>query len=338
MVLLETRVVVAKPVKHRTGAPDPMAALADLLQETHADPARLFERGLALLVQVLGVDRALLTRVSGLGFEVFWWAMGPRITMADVFEAPEKGFCPFAIAHPDRLLTIRDSAADPRWRKSPGYLELGIRAYAGVALMVGDGALGTLSVQHHAPREFTRAELSLLRTMGYLMARTLESENLKQELRAALDALELSSAIVEDSALQGPRSGLPNRRYLEIWLRSSLFMARRRKEPMALALWSQPMVPGTKGRLAAAAGHLRGEDLLVDLSTDQYLLLMPHTTDAGAEALLARLRDSLGSHPTGATLWLPDGKDMTLKSALRRVAKAFTEANREGSDLVWSHG
>jgi GGDEF domain-containing protein len=170
------------------------------------------------------------------------------------------------------------------------------------------------------------------------MARTLESENLKQELRAALDALELSSSIVEDSALQSSRSGLPNRRYLETWLRSTLFMARRRKEAMALALWSQPLIPGTKGRLAAAAGHLRGEDLLVELSTDQYLLLMPHTADSGAEVLLGRLRETLGSHPTGATLWLPDGKDMTLKSALRRVAKAFTDANREGSPLLWSHG
>jgi GGDEF domain-containing protein len=117
-----------------------------------------------------------------------------------------------------------------------------------------------------------------------------------------------------------------------------LFMARRRKESMALALWSQPMIPGTKGRLTTVASHLRGEDLLVELSTDQYLLLMPHTGNSGAEVLLARLRETLGHHPTGATLWLPDGKDMTLKSALRRVAKAFTDANREGSPLVWNHG
>jgi hypothetical protein len=65
---------------------------------------------------------------------------------------------------------------------------------------------------------------------------------------------------------------------------------------------------------------------------------MPHTSESGAEVLLGRLREALGGHPTGAALWLPDGKDMTFKSALRRVAKAFTEANREGSALVWSHG
>jgi hypothetical protein len=107
---------------------------------------------------------------------------------------------------------------------------------------------------------------------------------------------------------------------------------------MALALWSQPLIPGTPGRLATVAGRLRGGDLLVELSSDQYLLLLPNTLVPGAELLLARLRENSGIHPTGATLWLPDGKDMTMKSALRRVAKAFTDANREGSALLWNHG
>ena len=107
---------------------------------------------------------------------------------------------------------------------------------------------------------------------------------------------------------------------------------------MALALWSQPLVAGTKGRLATIAGHLRGEDLLVEISSDQYMLLLPHTSESGTEILLNRLRKTLGNFPTGATLWLPDGKDMTMKSTLRRVAKAFTDANREGSALLWIHG
>ncbi|MCC6513523.1 MAG: GAF domain-containing protein, partial [Geothrix sp.] len=163
---------MAKPVKRRTGTADHLASLSDLLQDSRTNSARLFEHGLALLVQSLGVDRALLTRVTGLGHEVFWWSVAPRANMDGIFEAPEKGFCPFVIAHPDRPLTIPDAAKEPRWRKSPGYAELGIRAYAGVALKVGDQAVGTLCVQHHSPRLFTRAELALLRTMGHLIART----------------------------------------------------------------------------------------------------------------------------------------------------------------------
>ncbi len=327
-----------KPVKRRSGSSDHLVALSDLLRDTRTDAARLFEQGLSLLMHALGVDQALLTRVTHLGHEVLWWASTSDDAMAGIFESPEKGFCPFVIAHPDRPLVIHDAALESRWRKSPGHVELGIRAYAGVALKVGDKAIGTLCVQHHAPCVFTHGELALLKTMGHLMARTLESENLKRELQAALEALELSSTVLEDSALMSPRSGLPNRRYLDIWLRSTLFMARRRREPMALALWSQPLIAGTKGRLTKVATHLRGEDLLVELSSDQYLLLLPHTTDAAAELLLGRIRETLGNHPTGATVWLPDGKDMTMKSALRRVAKAFTDANRERSALVWSHG
>jgi GGDEF domain-containing protein len=330
--------VIIEPAKPHTGSLDHLAALADLLRDSRTDAAQLFEQGLALLRQTLGVDQALLTRVTELGHEVLWWSSASDTDMAGIINAPEKGFCPFVIAHPDRQITIHDSAAEPIWSQSPGYLELGIRAYAGVALKVGDKPMGTLCVQHYAPCTFTHADLALLKTMGHLMARTFESENLKQELQAALEALELSSAIVEDSALLSTRSGLPNRRYLDIWLRSTLFLARRRREPMALALWSQPLVPGTPGRLATVAGRLRGGDLLVELSTDQYLLLLPNTLVPGAELLLARLRESSGNHPTGATLWLPDGKDMTMKSALRRVAKAFTDANREGSALLWNHG
>lgn len=325
-----------KPVKRRSAKADHLAALADLLNASRTEPARLFEHGLALLVDRLGVDRALLTRVSALGYEVFWWAVADGASMEGVFEAPEKGFCPWVMAHPDRPLAIHDAAADPKWRKSTGLLDLGIRAYAGVALKEGERVVGTLCVQHRAPRAFDQGQTALLRAMGHLMARTLESENLKQELRSAMDALELSGAIVEDSALQSMRSGLPNRHYLDIWLRVSLFMARRRKEPMALALWSQPMATGTKGRLAAAAAHLRGEDLIIELSADQYLLIMPHTGVEGAEILIARLRELLGQHPTGATLWHPDGDDMTLKSALTRAAKAFTDATRDGAPLIWN--
>jgi GGDEF domain-containing protein len=330
--------LVTEPEKPHIGSLDHLAALADLLRDSRTDAAKLFEQGLALLRQTLSVDQALLTRVTDLGHEVLWWASESDDAMAGIMVAPEKGFCPAVLVHPDRTLIIHDAAAEPSWRESPGYLELGIRAYAGVALKVGDKAMGTLCVQHHAPLDFSHADLALLKTMGHLMAHAFESESLKQELQAALQALELSSAIVEDSALLSVRSGLPNRRYLDIWLRSTLFLARRRREPMALALWSQPMVAGTIGRLAAAAGHLRGEDLLVELSADQYLLLLPQTTEAGAELLLGRLRESAGKYPTGATLWLPDGKDMTMKSALRRVAKAFTDANRAGLPLLWNHG
>ncbi len=314
---------------------DHLAAMADLLGRDSADPARLFEHSLALLRERLGAERALLTRVTGLGHEVFWWAAGDEKAMHRVFEQPEKGFCGWVMSHPDRPLVIPDAEQDPLWRDSPGFRDLGIRAYAGVVLREGEQVVGTLCIQHDKPLPLGRGALSLLRALGHLLGKTLEAEQLKQELGATRDALELSSAVVQDSALQSARSGLPNRRYLDVWARATVFLARRRNEAMALALWSQPMERGLKGRLQTLAETLRGEDLLVEHSSDHYLLLMPHTAPDGAEMLLARARAALGTHPAGATLWQPDGEDLALEGALHRVAGALARAREEGRDLLW---
>jgi GAF domain-containing protein len=314
---------------------DHLAALANLLAEDSADPARLFEHGLALLMERLGAERALLTRVAGLGYEVFWWASRDEAAMRGAFEHPELGYCPWGMAHPDRPLVIRDAAAEPLWRDSPAWRELGVRAYAGVALRSGDRVVGTLCVQHGEAQSFGRAALALLKALGHLFSKTLEAEHLKQELQATQDALELSSAVVQDSALQSGRSSLPNRRYLDIWLRATVFLARRRNERMALVLWSQPMERGLKARMQATSDALRGEDLLLEMAADQYVLLMPHTTPDGAGILLARVREALGIHPAGGTLWDPQDEDLDLREALHRAHRASVEARGQGVPLVW---
>lgn len=314
---------------------DHLAALANLLGEDSANPAHLFEHGLALLMERLRADRALLTRVAGLGHEVFWWASADESAMRRIFEHPEQGYCPWVMAHPERPLVVRDATLTPLWRDSPAWRELGIRAYAGVALRNGDKVVGTLCVQHGEAQAFGRGGLALLKALGHLFSKTLEAEHLKQELQATRDALELSSAVVQDSALQSSRSSLPNRRYLDIWLRATVFLARRRDERMALVLWSQPMERGLKARMQALSDALRGEDLLVEAATDQYLLLMPHTTPDGAGILLARVREALGTHPAGGTLWDPKDEDLALRQALHRAHRAMTEARNQGAPLVW---
>ena len=314
---------------------DHLAALADLLAKDSAEPARLFEHGLALLMERLGAERALLTRVSGLGHEVFWWASTDEAAMHRIFAHPEQGYCPWVMAHPNRPLVVKDAEAEPLWQESPALRELGIRAYAGVALRDGEKVVGTLCVQHSQPQTFGRPALALLKALGHLFSKTLEAEHLKQELQATRDALELSSAVVQDSALQSGRSGIPNRRYLDIWLRATVFLARRRKERMALVLWTQPMERGLKSRMMAISDALRGEDLLVELGTDQYLLLMPHTDPDGARILLDRVREQLGSHPAGGTLWDPLDEDLDLREALGRASRALAEARGKDSLLVW---
>jgi GAF domain-containing protein len=316
-------------------ATDHLAALADLLAESHAEPAKLFEHGLSLLMDRLKVDRALLTRASGLGYEVFWWAARDGEALHKIFKSPEKGFCPWVMAHPERPLVIKDAKRESRWSTNPAWTELGIRSYVGVALIDAGIVTGCLCVQYSRPRIFDRGAISLVKAMGHLLSKTLETEHLKQELQATRDALELSSAVVEDSALQSSRSGLPNRHYLEIWLRSTVFLARRRQESMALILWNQPMERGLKSRLQTVSAALRGEDLMVELTPDHYLLLMPHTTPVGAEILLARIQETLGRHPAGGVVWDPEGADLHLKGSLTHAARALAEGRTRGLALVW---
>jgi len=160
-----------------------------------------------------------------------------------------------------------------------------------------------------------------------LFSKTLEVENLKHELRVTRDALDLTSAVVEDSALESSATRLPTRPYLDIWLKANLYLARRRGEAMAVAQFQLELSPDRRRRLKEVAEALRGEDLLVDLGHQAFLLLLPRTPQEGAQILLDRIRQRLGAVPMGATLWNPlhrtDRDDLALKKASHRVALAL---------------
>lgn len=183
----------------------------------------------------------------------------------------------------------------------------------------------------------------MVKALANLFGKALEIEQLKYDLKLSQDALELTSAVMEDSLLEAPASQLPNRLYLEVWMKASLFMARRRGESMVLVRWHRIAEAAFQPRLKAFAEALRGEDLLVDLGKGDFLLLLPHTTQEGAVVLLERMRLQLGPLPMGGTLWNPlhrlDRKDLILKAALKRATLALRrsrETLQDGAaELVW---
>jgi len=130
---------------------------------------------------------------------------------------------------------------------------------------------------------------------------------------------------------------LPNLHYLDIWLKANLYLARRRGECMCLARWDLPMTREMTKHLKAVADALRGEDLLVDMGRDRFLLLLPRTPREGAQILLARIRARIGETPMGATLWdpnlEPDRQDFAAFHAIRRAQAALELAT--GSPEVW---
>jgi len=104
-----------------------------------------------------------------------------------------------------------------------------------------------LSVQSEAAHAWQAPEVALVNVMAALFATTMEVEALKIELARAKEMLDLTAAVMEDHALESPGTGLPTRRYLDVWCKTNLSEARRRREVIALATWIQPPMPDRTG-------------------------------------------------------------------------------------------
>lgn len=320
-----------------------LSALGRLVDGAFPDPTQFFDHGLALLVQQLGVDRAVMARLTDLGWEAFWWATAEGTTADEAVHQPAVTFCPQVLEHPQRTLAIKDASGEPAWKGHEAYRTLGIRAFLGAPLAMSGRFLGVLSASSARPKAWTRAEVAMVKALANLFSKTLEVETLKHELNVTRDALDLTSAVVEDSALESSATRLPNRHYLNIWLKANLYLARRRNEGMSLAQFHLELNPERRRKLKEVAEALRGEDLLVDLGHEAFLLLLPHTPQEGAQILLDRIRQRLGPVPMGATLWNPmlkvDRDDLSLRHACHRAALALgrsQELFRHGaSQVVW---
>ena len=317
-------------------AEDHLNALSSILEKASTDATQLFDHCLKLLVKQLKVDRAVMVRETNLGLESFWWAEAKASGLSGSIHEAERNFCPFVLERPNRSLVIRDASADPQWAKESGYTELGVCSYIGTVLREGGRPIGVLSVQHGEPKEYSRSSIALVNAVANLLSRTLEVEALKHELRLTRDSLDLTSAVVEDSALQSHTTGLPNHRYLEVWLRANLFMARRRGEPMAVVLWHWPESPRRRKVLSDISASLRGEDLLVDISHDRFLLLLPHTPQNGAEVLIDRIREDMGEIAMGGTFWETELDDVQLTMAQHRCELALKESLKKPDEaFTW---
>lgn len=321
----------------QSGSPDNQlthwTALAALAEKDVLHATQFFNRGLELLVERLGVDRAAMTRTTSQGLETCWWALGKKVGADDAIHETDEFFGPRIMDAPTQTLHIPDLQADPELGNHPSAKRLGIRTYLGVPMRQSRTFIGILSLQSVQPRTFTEEDLALVKILVLMFTKTLECETLREDLRSTRNVLDLTAAVVEDHSLESPGTRLPNLRYLDIWLKAHLYLAARRGEPMSVARWYVTLDPETKQHLRDIAAALRGEDLLVDLGGEEVLLLLPHTGIEGAQILLDRIRLVLGPIPMGATLWQPlhpmDSEDLAIQHALARAldARDYSEEN-----------
>lgn len=303
------------------------------------DPGHLFQEGLALLVRYTGVDRAMLAAKTPYGLETLYWATPEGVTAPDYSPMPATSYCQAALGASSPPLVIQDATQDPAWLAHPAHQELGIRAYLG--LPVGRHPLGVLSLQSASPREFQPMEVLLAEGIASLFARILEVEQSREELRRKDEVLALHNAVADDHALEHPKTQLPTRRYLDIWVRANLSRARRSSEKIGVAIFESRRLPGEAQALESLTQHLRGEDLLVDLGNHHILLAAPGSNHQLLEGLMKRVRTLLGTPvPMGATLCDPEtdmeGDRPSLDPAIERAHQALMEGlGGEPDSIVW---
>jgi hypothetical protein len=317
--------------------------LAELAGQDFPHATQFLNQGLELLVQELHLDRAAMTRLTSNGLETCWWALGKDVSPEDAIHETDEFFGPRVLDAPRQTLVIPDLLEEAELSTHPSAQRLGIRMFTGLPLRYSGQCIGLLSMQTRLPRVFSPSELAFAKVFSLLFARTLEAETLRDDLQATRNVLDLTAAVVEDHSLESPATRLPNRRYLEIWLKAHLYLAQRRGEPMSVAHWTLSLDLQAKQNLRDIASALRGEDLLVDLGGEEFLLLLPHTGIDGAQILLERIRVVLGPIAMGATLWQPlhpvDSEELTIQQALLRAmeARTYSEESAEGgrSEVQW---
>jgi hypothetical protein len=319
---------------------DHLDALGRLVERTFADPTLFFEHGLSLLVQQLDVECAMLARLSNRGMEPTWWICQDEQLLQHILESAKESLTPEALIRSRRTFMIHDASLNATWKDRDLVTRAGIRGFLGGVLWQEGHPEGILCVLDRRPRRFKRPEIALFTALANLMARTLEVELLKSELRMARDALDLATAVVEDTAYLNAATGLPSGHFLDVWLRANLFTARRREEGIVIVEWRAKPDTHPAERLRDAAETLRGDDLLVDLGRGEFLLLLPHTDREGAAKVLERLREVLGPIPMGATTWEPkrkeDREDMAFHATRGRAHKALAASVAQGGgEVLW---
>ncbi|MDZ7644597.1 MAG: sensor domain-containing diguanylate cyclase [Woeseiaceae bacterium] len=244
----------------------------------------------------------------------------------DDSETPrEQAFCAHAICEPDSLTVVNDATADDRFRGNPLVTASpGIRFYAGAPLVSASGeALGTICVIDHKPRTLTDGQAAALRSLSRLvmsqfeMRRSLATmerlvldqegqvESLLQrevETRATVDRLRRES-------LTDVLSGLWNRRGLEQKLDGEFNLATRYQLPLSLMVidmdyfnsYNDSFGHAEGDRALAILGKIlkrtkRNYDVAARFGGEEFVIVMPGTSEQGARVLAERVRRNVQRH------------------------------------------
>lgn len=243
------------------------------------------------------------------------------------------------VAEHGRIARVNDAPADPRFDDRPAR-GFGVRSLM-CAPVVVDGALrAVLSASSPEPGAFAEPHEHVAMLLSTIAA---------QQLRIA----ELSKRTITD-----PHTGAYNRGYLEPRLSEELARSRRSGEALGLMLLDLDHFKRVNDTYGHAAGDevlrqfvgvvrasLRAGDVMVRRGGEEFVVILPRTTAAEAEAVAERVRAALAQRllrlsiglsirqtvSIGVAAW--DGRE-TAPALEARADQAMYLAKREGRNRV----
>lgn len=148
-------------------------------------PEPIFDQLTALVTKILRVPVALISLVDGKR-QFFKSQCGLPEPVATDRETPlSHSLCQHVVVQGDALI-ISDARAHPLSRENLAVRDLGVVAYAGMPLHDAEGnALGALCAIDSRPREWTREELEILRTLASQVMAEIHLRSETESLRRA---------------------------------------------------------------------------------------------------------------------------------------------------------
>lgn len=166
------------------------------------EPEVVFDELTAAAARLLRAPFAFMTVVD---HERSFWKSTVGIVDGTRWNAVEDSFCQYVIQLDDELI-VGDATRNEITRDNPSIESMGVRAWAGCPIVLGDQVLGTFCVVDQVEREWTDEERTVLKSLAVIASREIalraerDAEAARREaaiaqadeLRTLLDTLRVS--------------------------------------------------------------------------------------------------------------------------------------------------
>ncbi len=258
-----------------------------------ANPTELMQETVAQLVDILGVDLAVVMESLPSGeLEVRVGHDWPEV-LGRVYRGGESSQSGYAVATGTSVI-VADWESEERFLCPDALRQVGVRSGLAVPIEGGNGRFGVLTVQARTPRDFDPGDVAFVHALANVLADAL--------------ARQASEDAIRHSALHDSLTGLPNRVLFVDRAEQALARMNRRGSQVAVLfldldhfkLVNDSMGHGLGDELLAAVAlrigsALRSVDTVARFGGDEFGVLLEDVNEREAVATAERICSAFGS-------------------------------------------